>query len=73
MGKPEGGSAFPHPTTWSEDGANGMSLRDYFAGQALAGLIRMYVQGDATRWTAEFAVYAYAQADAMLTEREKAK
>lgn len=40
----EGGPAFPvadshHPNGQVQYGANGMTLRDYFAGQALAGFL----------------------------------
>ena len=49
----------------------GMLLRDYFAGQALAGLIRN--EHDDTIWRvppAEYARCAYVMADAMLKARE---
>lgn len=45
----------------------GMTLRDWFAGQALAGMLAMH-------WSTEWptaAADAYAMADAMLTERKK--
>ena len=43
-----------------------MTLRDYFAGQALAGLITQ------TGWmTSQLVIAAYQTADAMLAEREK--
>jgi hypothetical protein len=54
----------------------GMSLRDYFAGQALAGIaagrmnaegVRRYMQG---KHDGREAVAAYAMADAMLQARE---
>lgn len=52
----------------------GMSLRDYFAGQALAGIHASV--NTAGRWPADalnsIARGAYAQADAMLAERAKA-
>jgi hypothetical protein len=56
--------AFPH-MTGPESVCAGMSLRDYFAGQALAGLTAKgynlkYLPGS-----------AYEIADAMLKEREK--
>ncbi len=45
----------------------GMSLRDYFAGQALTGLL---VQpAEAEFGTAHFAAASYAMADAMLAAR----
>ena len=58
-----------HPTHW--DGVrpahHGMTLRDWFAGQALAGLI-----ADPSRDGSadDRARYAYAYADAMLKARE---
>ena len=55
----------------------GMSLRDYFAGQALAGRDHpgvVYKDGEAYKATAQdVAEWCYALADAMLAEREKAK
>lgn len=44
----------------------GMTLRDYFAGQALAGLVLKdpYAEPERHAW------YAYRAADAMLIERE---
>lgn len=48
---------------------NGMSLRDWFAGQVLASSLAYgYTSPDGRRWVAE---HAYAQADAMLAERLK--
>lgn len=49
-----------------------MSLRDWFAGQALAGICSGFDDlGNAT-WTWDAAaVSAYSMADAMLAEREK--
>lgn len=79
----DGGSAFPQaPTnsegpdqwgfTWHRGAESGMSLRDWFAGQALTGLL-------AANATYEFrtdnrvgiADDAYAHADAMLSARKK--
>lgn len=62
----------------------GMSLRDYFAGQALAGIMAnnevdnlglpASVYGPpAGTWVDKAAQMAYALANAMLAEREKAK
>lgn len=36
--KDDGGPAFPRPASEYTSGERGMSLRDWFAGQALAGL-----------------------------------
>lgn len=67
----DGGPAFPQ--TVDDMGAltvatSGMSLRDWFAGQALAGML-----GDPERSGefAEFARYAYQAADAMLAARKE--
>ena len=80
----DGGPAFPlindhtHPTTIN----NGMTLRDYFAGQALAGTV--FHWGEVTTYLKHagathdaksvrqfMAGAAYAQADAMIAERNK--
>lgn len=65
----DGGSAFPLEVNTSSDGYvnAGMSLRDWFAGQALASMATKY---DAVE---NIAADAYAFADAMLAEREKAR
>lgn len=68
--KAKGGPAFPttvHPN--SSDGHDGMmtgmSLRDWFAGQAVGGLIAAgFDMADAVRC-------AFATADAMIAERSK--
>jgi hypothetical protein len=49
--------------------ARDMTLRDYFAGLAMRGLIDMGVDMGATR--EDLAREAYAKADAMLKERAK--
>ena len=62
MAKPDGGPAFPQDEF---GGVKGMSLRDYFAGQALT-------RATSNGWPAkEIASWAYEIADAMLAEREK--
>ena len=64
----DGGEAFPyerrnHPLDYSR----GMSLRDWFAGQALIGLC----VDDVRNWPVDLtARYVYELADAMLKERE---
>jgi hypothetical protein len=60
----DGGPAFPKH---GYVGRDGMTLRDWFAGQALVGLI-----ADPSRdgSTDDRARYAYAYADAMLRARE---
>ena len=71
-----GGRAFPH----GGSGHLGMSLRDYFAAHALAGLlsseasggeghIGAIYEGGLNRPAHLFAVLAYQIADAMLAER----
>jgi hypothetical protein len=84
----DGGSAFPRsPTNYQEErsnydtrldqGASGMSLRDWFAGQALGGM----AAGDPwannfdkhTEWLENVAQIAYLAADAMLAARNKEK
>ncbi len=52
-------------TMWVRTG--GLTLRDYFAGQALAGMMTPAPEFPAS----EIATDAYAFADAMLAEREK--
>ena len=67
----DGGPAFPfindhtHPTTIN----HGMTLRDYFAGQALAGFIAASTGRDVHSQPA--ARMCYQMADAMLAARER--
>lgn len=65
----DGGRAFPLESI--QDGnqfvAWGMSMRDYFAGQALAGMLANGSKADSPRNMAEF---AFRCADAMLAERK---
>ena len=65
--KPENPAAFPNPMIpeWQE-GSTGMTLRDYFAGQALAGIMANPHIGDDGG-----PKYAYYLADAMLAQRHK--
>jgi hypothetical protein len=67
MKKKDGGPAFPIMWDYAEN-ETGMSLRDYFAGQALAG--RMARQSSYPSW-GDAAKDAYEMADAMLAERER--
>lgn len=71
MKKPDGGQAFPHPDFWEDVDGNlkgvGMTLRDYFAGQALVGILA----ANRTGFNDVAAEEAYEAADAMLAEREK--
>lgn len=68
----DGGPAFPaHPNGVAGD--DGMSLRDYFAAHALAGLMSCKFPGKGeSGWQELVAWDAYSIADAMLTERAKA-
>jgi hypothetical protein len=77
--KNNGGPAFPHDE-YSNPSECGMTLRDYFAGQALTGMladsdrsIKLYDSaGDDDEAMAEInAQWAYFMADAMLKERDK--
>lgn len=71
--KDNGGPAFPRPDerapdgTGLSEGSNGMSLRDYFAGQALAGLCACnnFDMPDFKSWGAK----CYEFADAMIAAR----
>lgn len=73
--KYDGGPAFPRPLdpypnlqgNHHEGGPAGMTLRDWFAGQALAAII---VNGAAAN-SVERAKDAYTHADAMIEERAK--
>lgn len=48
-----------------------MSLRDYFAGQALGHIPALLDANDANRSVENIAGWAYEVADAMIAEREK--
>jgi hypothetical protein len=76
----DGGPAFPvpdvyHPNGQIEYGSPGMSLRAYFAGQALQGWLASYspelqhpAADDCERWVAELSVK---MADALIAELNK--
>jgi len=69
----EGGWAFP-VYTGNNTAEPGMSLRDYLAGQALAGLLAgggFIKDGEDLTTSSQFASTSYGLADAMLAEREK--
>jgi len=76
----DGGSAFPLAASTMPNGEyqwqeHGMSLRDWFAGQALAQIGNEYVaRGEITRHAQEHAMrlaaHAYNIADAMIAARE---
>lgn len=65
----DGGPAFPVGNTANMNGTMGMTLRDYFAGQALGG-INANVSWDENGWM-DRAKAAYSAADAMLASREE--
>ena len=67
--------AFPY-TEYNQDGSlynteRGMTLRDWFAGQALNGWLSTFGEDDIPTGTKALAIFAYEIADAMLEEREK--
>lgn len=69
------GQAFPGPKPpdhWG-DPSRGMTLRDYFAGQAIQGLVPACIEGAFEMTPDHAAIYAreaYAVADAMMKARE---
>lgn len=78
--KNTGGPVFPIPGLEAYEEFKGMTLRDWFAGQALQGmlgdsktlsaLIQVHgMEGDGTR--ASIAEISYLLADAMIAERSK--
>jgi hypothetical protein len=78
----DGGPAFPVPPNETQqadsghfDHPQGMSLRDWFAGQALAGMCTHYANQPAFGLDSEIQTsisqLAYEQADSMIAEREK--
>ena len=74
MSKPDGGPAFPRNYDTSID-QQGMTLRQWYAGQALAGMmLNTEVDPDRTESKDVFEVLAkdaFAAADAMIAECEK--
>lgn len=71
--KPDGGPAFPWPESLDYEGWGGMSLRDWFAGQALMGIMASENDYDYGKHLESNAAVSYAQADAMLAERDNGK
>ena len=72
----DGGPAFPLRVEFPTTGPHhelGMSLRDWFAGQAIVGLLGARVGFMVDCGTQTAPGYAYEIADAMLAERSKAK
>ena len=66
----DGGSAFPACNEANVNGTMGISIRDYFAGQALAG-VSSYEMYSSSRVKESRAEWCYAQADAMLEARKQ--
>lgn len=64
--RPQNPTAFPGSGKWA---GQGMTLRDYFAGQALASIVGAAAFNAAT--DAQLAEASYQCADAMLKERSK--
>ena len=64
-----GGPAFPVDETALVRNLQGMTLRDYFAAKALAGICAN-TDNRAYKGQMDFAVVAYVLADAMLKARE---
>lgn len=69
----DGGAAFPAPGDEEFPREWGMSLRDYFAAQALAGLLHHYHEGRAVSTDPfnDISEVAYEYADAMLEARKR--
>ena len=65
----DGGPAYPVASTILAN-SYGMTLRDWFAGQALAGIYASEGAGDQS-WRENAATQAFMTADAMLAERSK--
>ena len=68
MAKSDGGPAFPIEMTGTPY-APGMSLRDWFAGQALAGIMAGWPANERIS-EARAAEISYHAADAMIAERD---
>ena len=64
----DGGPAFPRPRDGRNLGDPGMTLRDYFAGQAMAGMMARDLTGYS--WD-EIVAKAYHIADKMIWERDE--
>lgn len=63
----DGGPAFPRGKDCFGAVQDGMTMRDYFAGQALAGML---ADSTCTASSAKLAAASYEVADAMLAARE---
>ena len=81
----DGGPAFPREAYVNPNGVvvhagcQGMTLRDWFAGQALAALYRqsfmpgVILREDYEQWSRELAAVSYIVADAMIAESKGGK
>lgn len=72
-GSPENPPAFPREERETHYGAEGMSLRDWFAGQALMGICAngdLRIGNDPDKVGKAFAGVAYELADLMLLARD---
>ena len=69
--KKDGGSAFPCAETQYSESIPGMTLRDYFAGQAMAGEITTWTDTELKDYARKVARRCYAISDAMIEERSK--
>jgi hypothetical protein len=75
----DGGPAFPCESYGIKNGkettvpAQGMTVRDYFAGQALAGILMNHTTAKFGLTEISVACYAYKFADAMLAAKEASK
>ena len=77
MTKNTGGPAFPR-SDYVSNSNSGMTLRDWFAGQALAGMLSDYRRytprpGHKSNWHKVMAAEAFVIADDMLAERAKVR
>ena len=74
MSKETGGPAFPVDVLYQQDGqphrlvSYGISMRDYFAAKALAGML---ADSEVKATREDFVERSYALADAMILERAK--
>lgn len=74
MSEKDGGPAFPQPIDRQVGMCpekEGMTLRDYFAAKALAGILPALVQGIRPQDIPKMAADCYGIADALLAERAK--
>lgn len=67
----DGGPAFPDGT--DRMGCEGMSLRDYFAGQAIGAILSAGDERQSWKSLAQYAQAAYAVADEMLVARQRTR